>query len=96
MDTHRDLIGEIEDFCLGVGIAEPTFGRRVVNDGKFVGRLRQGKGKTTATVARVRRFLSDAAPDGLRHEAARPGEGGGAPATDGADTRTTFRFYDNR
>ena len=98
MDEHRDLIGEIEDFCRGAGIAETTFGRRVVNDGKFVGRLRQGKGVTTATVARVRRFLSNGAPgDARRDGGARAGERGDTPpAADGADSRTAFRFYDNR
>ncbi len=103
MDTHRDLILEIENFCRGAGMAETTFGRRVVNDGKFVGRLRQGKGVTTATVARVRRFLSDgassgpSAPQGGGPE--RAGERVEAPPTAGAagaDSRTAFRFYDNR
>ena len=57
MDVRDELVGEIEAYCRESGIAETTFGRIAVNDGKFVGRLRDGKGVTTATVDRVRRFL---------------------------------------
>ena len=59
MDERQYLIQEIELFCNQSGIAESTFGRQTVNDGKFVGRLRDGKGVTTATVAKVRRYLLD-------------------------------------
>jgi hypothetical protein len=38
-------------------MAESTFGRRAVNDGKFVGRLRIGGRITTETVERVRSFM---------------------------------------
>ena len=108
MDTQQDLIGEIEAFCRYAGIAETTFGRQVVNDGKFVGRLRDGKGVTTRTVARVRRYLSESAPprQGDHAAAARLGQAGpleragpSPPAESGRATeggRATFRFYDNR
>src|SRR5438876_7939917 len=36
------LLGSISDFCRSTGMAESTFGRRAVNDGKFVARLRDG------------------------------------------------------
>lgn len=58
MTEQAILISEIEHFCRRKGIAESTFGRRAVNDGKFVGRLRDGKGVTTATVARVRAYIA--------------------------------------
>ena len=64
MDDHHALLADIEAFCRIRGIAESTFGRQVVNDGKFVGRLRDGKGVTTATVARVRRHMSEHVSDG--------------------------------
>ena len=64
MELHRGLIEEIEAYCRRAGIAESTFGRQVVNDGKFVGRLREGKGVTTATVDRVRRFMTQRRRDG--------------------------------
>ena len=57
MDDQTDLLQRIEDYCRTAGIAESTFGKRSVNDGKFVGRLRDGKRVTTATVGRVRQFL---------------------------------------
>lgn len=42
MDDHHSLLEEIEAFCRRAGIAENTFGKQVVNDGKFVGRLHDG------------------------------------------------------
>ncbi|CAN0574643.1 unnamed protein product, partial [Laminaria digitata] len=49
---HADLIRRIEAYCRRAEIAESTFGRRAVNDGKFVGRLREGKRVTTRTISR--------------------------------------------
>ncbi len=57
-DDRTVLISEIEEYCRHAGVAESTFGRRVVNDGKFVGRLREGKGITTTTVAKVRNYMA--------------------------------------
>ena len=42
IEPHRGLIAQIEAFCRAEDIAESTFGRQAVNDGKFVGRLRNG------------------------------------------------------
>jgi SAM-dependent methyltransferase len=53
----EQLLGEISDYCRKVGMAESTFGRRAVNDGKFVSRLRIGGRITTETVERVRSFI---------------------------------------
>src|SRR5262249_49319706 len=39
---NEELVSEIVAFCRRVGMAESTFGRRAVNDGKFVSRLRVG------------------------------------------------------
>jgi hypothetical protein len=36
-----------------------TFGRRALNDGNFVGRLRQGRGLTSRTHARLQAFMRD-------------------------------------
>jgi hypothetical protein len=60
MDELKSLINDIEAYCRVRSIAESTFGRMVVNDGKFVGRLRSGKGVTTKTVHRVRSYLDNA------------------------------------
>jgi len=58
MDDQSELLRQIEEYCRAAGIAESTFGKKSVNDGKFVGRLRDGKRVTTATVGRVRGFLA--------------------------------------
>lgn len=57
MQDVRRLIGEIEAYCRQHGLAESTFGRIAVNDGKFVSRLRAGRGVTARTIARVRAFM---------------------------------------
>ena len=59
MTDKELLIQEIEIYCNAAGIAESTFGLQVVNDGKFVGRLRDGKGVTIATIEKVRCYLAD-------------------------------------
>ena len=59
------LLESISSFCSSSGIAESTFGRRAVNDGKFVARLRDGARITPETLARVTTFLG-------RHGASAP------------------------
>jgi len=55
---NERLLAEIAAFCQRVGMAESTFGRRVVNDGKLVTRLRFGGRVTTHTADRVRAHIS--------------------------------------
>ena len=38
----QELLQEIADYCRHSGLAESTFGRRAVNDGKLTARLRNG------------------------------------------------------
>ena len=61
------LLDSISDFCRHNGIAESTFGRRAVNDGKFVSRLRDGARVTPETLQRVNLFIT-------RHGHAGPGD----------------------
>src|SRR5674476_1626953 len=59
------ILQEISDFCRQRGLAESTFGRRAVNDGKLASRLRNGGRITTDTLERIRAFMArnaDAAP----------------------------------
>lgn len=42
MDMRADLLKDIQAFVIERKIAETTFGRLAVNDGKFVPRLRSG------------------------------------------------------
>ena len=97
------LLGSISDFCQRTGMAESTFGRRAVNDGKFVARLRDGARVTPETLHRVNNFMA-------KHGA--PGAGdsppelmplihAGAPQPlpappHKADPQSNFRFFDNR
>ena len=57
MDDQVQLLRKIEAYCREAGLAETTFGRRAVNDGKFVSRLREGKGVTIRTFNRVQDFI---------------------------------------
>ncbi len=41
----QELLREISDYCRQTGLAESTFGRRAVNDGKLTARLRQLAGR---------------------------------------------------
>ena len=98
------LLESIAEFCRISGMAESTFGRRAVNDGKFVARLRDGARITPETLDRVSRYMAlrgVAAPEAPRElrrlirVAERP-PGSAARATgEGAPSRN-FRFFDNR
>ena len=57
--TADQVLGEIRDYCRATRTAESTFGRRVVNDGKLVSRLRDGAKITTGTLDKVRAYLSE-------------------------------------
>jgi len=103
----ESLLREITEYCRNTGVAESTFGRLVVNDGKFVNRLRDGGRITTTTLERVRSFMSSnvrAHRDGKMVATARqmpspPPVALGAPATSNAPDipkDRNFRFFDNR
>ena len=93
------LLAEIVAFCQRVGMAESTFGRRAVNDGKFVPRLRFGGRVTTQTVERVHAFIQETGPR-RNGEAGVPESIAIAPAVlpvvGETNAETRFRFYDNR
>jgi SAM-dependent methyltransferase len=98
----ESLLREITDYCRRVGVAESTFGRLAVNDGKFVNRLRDGGRITTTTFERVRSYIANAPASGHPGErpflippaaAVRPtGKPPSAPPAQGRN----FRFFDNR
>lgn len=62
MDEIVELISDIEGYCRQAKISESTFGRQVVNDGKFVSRLRNGKGVTLKTLNKTRAFIRNNSP----------------------------------
>src|SRR5262245_62786915 len=55
----QELLQEISDYCRNTGLAESTFGRRAVNDGKLTARLRNGGRITTDTLDRIRTFMAE-------------------------------------
>ena len=107
--NSQELLQEISDYCRQTGLAESTFGRRAVNDGKLASRLRHGGRITTDTLDRIRYFMAN-----NLSTAARPAviaRAGTAPAPLPAAPRSTpvvpasvkpddpqrnFRFFDNR
>src|SRR3954454_6033890 len=58
MNNAQELLQEISDYCRHSGLAESTFGRRAVNDGKLTTRLRNGGRITTDTLDRIRAFIT--------------------------------------
>jgi len=87
------LLRDIAEYCRGAGIAESTFGRLAVNDGKLVGRLRLGGRVTTDTVERVRAFIA-CEPHPAINGVSIDLPVSLSPPT--AEAGHNFRFYDNR
>jgi hypothetical protein len=56
--TQQSLIAEIEKFIADHGMAESTFGRKVVGDWRLLSDLRKGRELRSRTVARVREFMA--------------------------------------
>jgi hypothetical protein len=60
MSIQSELLTEIESFLTtSGGMAETTFGKLAVNDGKLVSRLRNGRNVTVSTIERTRQFLRE-------------------------------------
>jgi hypothetical protein len=87
------LLRDIAEYCRSAGIAESTFGRLAVNDGKLVGRLRLGGRVTTDTVERVRAFIAREPQPGVNGVPAAVPQ---ALSPQPAAAAHNFRFYDNR
>lgn len=98
-----DLLKEVGAYCSKAGLAESTFGRLAVNDGKLIARLRDGGRITRRTLDRVRAYISGHPPEGgvngrnsvvvPRRETAAAGT---AQTVAAKDARHNFRFFDNR
>src|SRR6266516_1555060 len=101
----QELLQEIADYCRHSGLAQSTFGRRAVNDGKLAQRLRNGGRITTETLDRIREFMENnrtVAPRAAVIERAREPRPAPAPAAPAPaqpwprDPQRNFRFFDNR
>src|SRR5215472_13610473 len=87
------LLRDITDYCRHARMAESTFGRLAVNDGKLVGRLRLGGRVTSETEERVRAFIArPRRPEANGVDTAAPPP----PAAALPGDAQNFRFYDNR
>ncbi len=88
------LLRDIAEYCRRAKMAESTFGRHAVNDGKLVSRLRLGARVTAGTIERVRTFIA--------REPQQPAVNGAPVATalstagPAPGAAQNFRFYDNR
>jgi hypothetical protein len=106
----QELLQEISDYCRQTGLAESTFGRRAVNDGKLASRLRHGGRITTETLDRIRSFMA-ANRDAPARPAiidrgrelrptvpppAAPPKPAPKPTASADDPQRNFRFFDNR
>src|SRR3982751_4879755 len=101
------ILQEISDFCRQTGLAESTFGRRAVNDGKLASRLRNGGRITTETLDRIRGVMTShegkpalSRPFVIERNPAlrapQPSAGPVAIAPGSDDPQRNFRFFDNR
>jgi hypothetical protein len=104
MQEAVGLLDSISEFCRRANMAESTFGRRAVNDGKFVSRLRDGARITPETLERVSVFLTTqgvAAPVSppelmpLVRVMPTPADAARRAPVRDAPSRN-FRFFDNR
>ncbi|HEY2527399.1 MAG TPA: hypothetical protein VGJ20_05510 [Xanthobacteraceae bacterium] len=98
----QELLQEIAYYCRQTGLAESTFGRRAVNDGKLAARLRNGGRITTDTLDRIHGFIAanpalGPRPTIIERRELRPLP---PPPPDApaklSDPQRNFRFFDNR
>ncbi len=79
---RSEILDEIAGYCRVAGLAESTFGRRAVNDGKLVGRIRDGGRISAKTLDRIRTFISDNPPEeNAREVLIAPVRGNGGAST---------------
>src|SRR3954471_816965 len=88
--NNQDILSEIAEFCRHADMAESTFGRRAVNDGKLVHRLREGKRITLDTLNRIQAFIAASMPGGM------PPPLPAQVLPEKRDPRDNFRFFENR
>ena len=63
MTDQDNFLKIILEFCSKFNFAESSFGRKVVNDGKFISRLRSGSRVTPETWAKVANFIENHSGD---------------------------------
>ncbi|MBM3597472.1 MAG: hypothetical protein FJX35_04615, partial [Alphaproteobacteria bacterium] len=110
MMSSQELLDTISDYCRRARLAESTFGRLAANDGKLVGRLRDGGRIKLRTLERLQTYMSShptpaQPPEHSVLRRPRNGATGAMPAriagpelrpAQGATDDRSFRFFDNR
>src|SRR3954453_11201858 len=87
---NDEILSQITEFCRKADMAESTFGRRAVNDGKLVHRLREGKRITIDTLDRIQAYMAASMAGGV------PPPRGLQVPPEKRDPRGNFRFFENR
>src|SRR3974390_996130 len=87
---NDQILTQISEFCRQADMAESTFGRRAVNDGKLVHRLREGKRITIDTLRRVLVYIAASMPGGM------PPPRGLEVPPEKRDPRGNFRVFETR
>lgn len=90
MDTAETLLAQVREACARLGIAQTTFGRLAVNDGKLVNRLEQGGKVRWETIERVHKFIEERSGQSATTLRA----AFGPPVVNAKSSY--FRFYGNR
>ena len=101
-NSAESLLSEIENYCRQAGVAESTFGRQSVNNGKLCSRLRDGRNVTLDTARRIRQYIKEqsssadvisAANNVVTIQTSNTRE---QPVKRNQTDDRPFRFYDNR
>ena len=95
------LVAEISAYCREAKLAETTFGRLSVNDGKLVNRLKNGSRVTLETIEKVRSFIANHGAERASEPHAEPMPRPRFASLPAAplpqpDAALNFRFFDNR
>ena len=62
LSETEQLLKDIEAYCTAMGIAETTFGKKAVKDGRFCQRIRDGGRTWPETIERIRKYMADNPP----------------------------------
>jgi hypothetical protein len=102
--SAEEILEEVSSFCREAHLAESTFGRLAVNDGKLIARLRSGGRVTTDTLDRLHVFMKrhraaramaiDEPPRAAVQQTGRRNMAVAAAQTE--PEQREFRFFDNR
>ena len=103
--SKDNLLDAVIEYCKTHKMAESTFGRKAVNDGKFVSRLRTGARVTPETWEKVNKFMNNKSNNGKTNLDntdlhVLPNDNNNTnkknEIEEGSSKKKNFRFFDNR